>query len=171
MNLKTSYLARGGILTAIGLIFIYLSSLAPTNKLFLLAMASSLIPIVIISCNIKIGIITYISTSLLSLFIIGIKGSVYLYIVFFGIYGIIKLYVEKLRKMPIELILKFSFFNFSLLISFFIYKNFFPGIDLNKLPIPMPILILASQIVFFLYDYALTLFIYEIRKKFFQKKC
>lgn len=165
--MKTAYLTRGSILTAIGLIFIYLSTLAPTNKLFLLIISSSLIPMAIISCNIKVGIITYISTSLLSLFIVGIKGSVYLYIIFFGLYGIIKLYIEKLQKMALELILKFSFLNFSLLISFFVYKNFFPNIDLTKFFIPIPILILGMQVIFLLYDYALTLLIYEVRKKFF----
>lgn len=169
--LKTSYLARGGLLTALGLIFIYLSTLVPTNRLFLLIIASSLIPIGIISTNLKVGIINYISTCLLSLFIIGFKASVLLYIIFFGLYGIVKLYIEKLKRISLELILKFVFFNFSLLVSFFIYKNFLPNIDLSKFFIPIPILILAAEVVFFLYDYALTLFICEVEKKFFQKKC
>ncbi len=169
--MKTAYLTKGSILTAMGVIFIYLSTLVPTNKLFLLIVSSCLIPITIVSCNTKVGIITYISTSLLSLLVIGIKGNVYLYIIFFGLYGIIKLYIEKLQKMALELILKFCFLNFSLLISFFVYKSFFPNIDLSKFFIPIPALVLGIQVIFLLYDYALTLFIYEVRKKFFQKKC
>ncbi|GAA0728087.1 hypothetical protein GCM10008905_26490 [Clostridium malenominatum] len=166
--MKTSYLTKGGILSALGVIFIYLSTIAPTNKLFLLVISSALIPLGVIGTNIKVALGIYTSTSLLGLFIIGFKGSVFLYIIFFGIYGIIKLYIEKIGTLHLELIAKFVFFNLCLYIAYLAIYLVLPNFDLNKLPLPLPIILILLEVSFFLYDYALTLFIHKAAK-FFRK--
>lgn len=164
--MKTSYLTKGGILTALGVIFIYLSTIAPTNRLFLLMISSALIPLGVIEANVKVTLGVYISTSLLSLFIIGFKGSVFLYIIFFGIYGIIKLYIEKIATLHLELIAKFVFFNLCLYISYLAIYLIFLNFNLNELRIPLPLILVLLEISFFLYDYALTLFIHKASKFF-----
>ena len=164
--MKTSYLARGGTLTALGVIFIYVSTIAPTNKLFLLVMASALIPLGVLFTNIKTSIGIYISTSLLSFFIIGFKPSTFLYIIFFGCYGIVKLFIERINNLYLELIIKFVFFSICLYSTFFAFNLVFPNIDLSKFIIPLPLLIILLISSFFLYDYALTLFIHRAGKFF-----
>ncbi|MCR1935136.1 hypothetical protein ACQX0N_05775 [Clostridium tepidum] len=166
-HLKSSHIAKGGIFTAISFLLIYLSTILPINKLSLLATASAIIPISIISTNIKNGFLVYLSTSILCSLIVGIsRSTVIFYIVFFGLYGIIKYYIEKLNKLYIEIILKFIFFNISLLILFFIYKLFFKGIPmLNKYKYTYIYFIIA-QIAFIVFDYILTLFIFYINKHF-----
>ncbi|MCS4464470.1 hypothetical protein JTT01_11475 [Clostridium botulinum] len=53
--LKSSNIAKGGVFTAISFLLIYLSTILPVNKLSLLATASAIIPIAIISTNAKNG--------------------------------------------------------------------------------------------------------------------
>ncbi|MBI6873991.1 hypothetical protein I6U51_14990 [Clostridium aciditolerans] len=154
---KTSNLSKGGLFTALGVIFVYLSSIVPVNKLYLLGIASSIIPLSVVTTNIKNTLIVYFATSVICLFVSGSKITVISYIIFFGLYGIIKYYIERIRKIYIEFILKLAFFNVVVLIIFYAYKAFFPGII--SVNMPLYILIAGSEIVFLIYDYALSLFI------------
>ncbi|OFI05096.1 hypothetical protein CLOACE_19150 [Clostridium acetireducens DSM 10703] len=157
MNSNTSYVTKGGLITALSIIFIYISTIIPTNRIFILAITSCLIPITVLISNIKFAFIVYLCTSLLSLMLVGLKSQVILYIIFFGLYGIVKYYIEILRKPLIEIILKFLFFNVSVILTFFVFKKLF----INNLSIKIPIIYIIGimEIVFLLYDYALTLFI------------
>ncbi|MBC2581547.1 hypothetical protein [Clostridium sp. DJ247] len=161
---KTSYIAKGGLLTALGVIFVYLSTLLPVNKLYLLAMASSIIPLSVITTNIQTSVVVYAATALLSLLVCGIKIPVILYAVFFGIYGIVKYYIEKLNKIYIEILLKLMFFNLILLILTYIYKVLFTVIP--AVPLPIYLLVIFAEIVFLIYDYVLTLFISRVNNYF-----
>ncbi|WP_423243338.1 hypothetical protein [Clostridium rectalis] len=167
--MKTSSLTKGGLLSGLGFILTYLSTILPTNKMFVLILASCLIPLTILLTNSKTGFIVYITTSLLNILLIGFKGQVFLYIIFFGLYGIVKLLIEKLRKMYLEIILKLSFLNICLFITYFLYKTLFINININKFPIDsnkaIPIFLIICQIIFLVYDYAITLFIATINKK------
>ncbi|NFE41144.1 hypothetical protein EXN64_04865 [Clostridium botulinum] len=163
--LKSSNIAKGGIFTAISFLLIYLSTILPVNKLSLLATASAIIPIAIISTNAKNGFLVYLSTSILCSIVVGISRiSVIFYIVFFGLYGIIKYYIERLNKLYIEIILKFAFFNICLIVLLYIYKLFFQGITIINKYIYMYFIV--AQIDFIVFDYVLTLFIFYINKHF-----
>ncbi|NFS72370.1 hypothetical protein FDE90_12095 [Clostridium botulinum] len=163
--LKSSNIAKGGVFTAISFLLIYLSTILPVNKLSLLATASAIIPIAIISTNAKNGFLVYLSTSILCSIVVGISRiSVIFYIVFFGLYGIIKYYIERLNKLYIEIILKFAFFNICLIVLLYIYKLFFQGITIINKYIYMYFTV--AQIAFIVFDYVLTLFIFYINKHF-----
>lgn len=161
---KSSNIARGGLLTALGVIFIYLSNIAPTSKIYLLGVASCIIPLSIMWTNIKNSIVVYGATCILCLLLIGFKGGVATYILFFGLYGFAKFYIEKLRKLPLEILLKLVFFNISITLIFLIYRVLFAG--LLKINISIPLAIVMFQFVFLIYDYALTLFISYVSKHY-----
>lgn len=161
---KTSNIARGGLFTALGVLFIYLSVISPTSKLYLLGVASCIVPVSILSTTLKNGFYTYLATSLLSLLLIGFKGNVLAYIIFFGLYGFVKYYIETLRKMPAEIALKLLFFNAAITVLYFLSKVFFN--DLLSINISIYAAIFMLQFVFLIYDYALTLFIVYIQKYF-----
>ncbi|SKA84299.1 hypothetical protein SAMN05428976_106154 [Clostridium sp. USBA 49] len=160
---KTVNIARGGLFTALGVLFIYLSIISPTNKLYLLGIASCIIPLSILTTNLKNSFLIYLSTSFLSLLLTGIKGNVIAYIVFFGLYGFVKYYIEKLRKIPLEIVLKLLFFNTSIVILYIISKAFFNNI-LN-MNISIYIILIGIQFAFFIFDYALTLFISYLQRR------
>jgi hypothetical protein len=154
---NTLNIARGGLYTALGVLFIYLSSVAPTSKIYILSIACCIIPLSILTTSIKNSFLIYLATSLLSLLIVGFKGNVAAYILFFGLYGFAKYYIEKLRNIYFEIPLKLAFFNLTIGILYFLYKVFFA--DLIKINISIYAVMLMLQFVFIAFDYALTLFI------------
>lgn len=153
--MKSRNIAESGILIGATLVVLYATSILPISTLSVLTLASCLIPISIIRTSIRDAILVYVSSSLLSFFILPINMSIY-YTLFFGIYGIIKYFIEKINKLPLEIILKLISFNILLGIIYFIAINF-----LGNISIKFSIYLLWSiaQIVFFIYDYALTLII------------
>lgn len=164
---KSINIARGGLFTALGVLFIYLSTIIPTSRLYVLGLSSCIIPMSIIMTNLKNGFIIYLATSLLSLLLVGFKGNVIAYIIFFGLYGFIKFYVERLRNIPYEIILKLVFFNVSLLIIYLLAKLFFQ--DLIKINVSIYMAILAAEFIFMIFDYVLTLFIAYVNRVFVKK--
>lgn len=166
-NTKTSNLTKGGIYTALSLLFIYLSNILPTNKFFILIIVSCIIPISILTTSLKNSITIYIATSLLSLLLLGIKLNVLSYIIFFGSYGFIKYYIERMNKLPLEILLKLVFTNICAVIIYFLYTLLF--IDVMNLKFPIYIFVIALEIIFLFYDYALTLFISHVSKHYLKK--
>lgn len=159
---KALNIAKGGLFTALTIIFLYISSIVPTSRLFLMALAASMIPISIISTSIKNSVVVYVATSLLSL-LLGLRGIAFMYIVFFGLYGFVKYYVERLRKAVLEFVLKLLFFNACLYLIYVIYKIFTFG--LPTVNIPIYYVIAGLQVVFIIYDYAMTILISSMNKR------
>jgi hypothetical protein len=163
--MKSNNIAKGGIFAALSLILLYLASVFPTNKLFILGIASCIIPLSIMLTGVKNTIIVFSTVSLLSLFIIPSKLIAISYILIFGSYGFVKYFIEKLRNIPLEFVLKLLYFNISSSIIIFIYE-----LVIIKIPnINIYLLILAMQFAFIVYDYALTAFIAYANKNLLKK--
>lgn len=161
--MKSNYIAKGGLFTALSIIFLYVAAIMPTNKIAFLALASAVIPVTLITCNLKSAYLVYISTCILS-FIIPNKGICILYIFIFGFFGIIKFYAEKMTNKIFEYIIKFAYFNIALLICYSLYK--FLLLPIDNLKFPIGILIVIAEFMFLLYDYILTGFISYFMNKF-----
>ena len=150
--MKSRYIAENGLLVALTVVLLYVASIIPISKLSILTVASCLIPISIIRTSIKNTILVYIASSVLSFFLV--PNIALNYTLFFGVYGIIKYFIEKAKNIPLELLLKLIAFNILLGIIYFITKNLLVVISPD---LPLWILWLGAQIVFLVYDYALTL--------------
>lgn len=165
--MKSSQIAKGGIFAALSLILLYLSSITPTNRLSILVVASFIIPLSIMVTGVKNTVVVYGSISLLSLFIIPSRLISMSYILIFGSYGFVKYYVEKLRNIPIEIILKLLYFNITSSIILLIYKMLF--LKIPNLNINIYLLLIIVEIVFVIYDYELTVFIAYANKSLLKK--
>ncbi len=167
--MKTNALTLGGILVALSVVLLYLTTLFQTNTLTLLTLASFMPPIALMEKGMKPALLIYICTALSSLLFIPFNITL-LYLIFFGIYGIIKGLIEHFNKPLIELILKLLFFNGIFLIGMLLLKGLF-GINIqhnlsnllahftNKslnTTSGFLILWLIIQPIFLIYDYALT---------------
>ncbi|MBE6081845.1 MAG: hypothetical protein E7205_04060 [Tissierellaceae bacterium] len=159
---RSKFISYGGILTALGVIFIYLGSNLAFNKIFFLMVSSFLIPTAIILLGTKGGVYVFISTFFLSLFLSGIRGSTISYLIFFGPYGIIKNRIERIKKLPVEILIKILYFSLSLFLLYIISK-FFISVPVQG-KIGTPYLIVLAEICFVIYDYILTIFIFNIKK-------
>lgn len=169
--MKAKDIALGGILVALTTIVLYSTSILPISTLAILTIASSLIPVCIIRSNIKTSIFVYISSSLIAFFLVPINIS-FLYFMFFGVYGIIKYFIERIRKEKIEIAFKLVFFNIAFIIGFIIMQNIL-GINIiaglevlvsrffntSIRTIASIILWIVAQPVFLIYDYAMTMII------------
>ena len=160
--MKSRYIAESGLLVALTLVILYATSVIPISTLSILTVASCLIPISIIRTSIKNTILVYAASSVLSFFLFPTNIALY-YTLFFGVYGIIKYFIEKAKNIPLEIFLKLISFNILLGIIYFITKSFLVVISPD---LPLWILWLGAQIVFLVYDYALTLAISFFLNKF-----
>ncbi|WP_291651811.1 hypothetical protein [Clostridium sp.] len=153
--MKAKEITLSAILVSLTNIILYLNFLLPISTLSILTLASLLIPIALIRGSIKSAFLVYIASSIVGFFILPIN-IILLYILFFGIYGIVKYYIEKLNKLYLEIFCKMIFCNISLFISIFVFNSFI-AIEITKLPLLL--LWIIAQPVFLIFDYALTLLI------------
>jgi hypothetical protein len=156
-------LTLGGVLIALTLIVLYAESVLPTSKLSLYVISSFFVSVIVIESGIRTAWIFYIASSLMALIIIPDKIAMIPYVVFFGVYGIIKFYIERLGKLIAEYILKFGYFNLCLLIAVLLIKEFF--LDSLGVSFPLWIVIVGLEAVFLVYDYVYTLFIQYYNRK------
>jgi hypothetical protein len=156
-----------GILLSVAVITLFLATTLPVNELSLFVLSSFYVSIIVIEFGIASGWTFYAASSLLSL-ILPNKLAVLPYILFFGLYGIAKYYIEKVKNVFLAYVLKFLLFNLYLLGAGSIIKSLIPAYFER---IPWYAAIIVLEIAFFVYDYAYSLFIqyYHVNlKKFFK---
>lgn len=145
-------IAYGGILLSLNAILLILVNLIPINTLFLLALASLPISIIIMEWGPLSGLTFYISSTILGFIVMTSKTQWLIYIFTFGIYGLIKYIIEKDRPIFIEYTLKLFFANISILMLYLILREF--------VYVPINIVSIAIfEIVFIIYDYMYSRFI------------
>lgn len=168
--MKSKEITLGGIMVALTSIILYSTSLIPINTLTILTVVSAIIPICIIRSNIRTAIFVYIASTIIAFFMVPINISI-LYAIFFGAYGIIKFFAERGRS-KLELLYKIGFFNISFIVGFILFQNVL-GIDIiNGIEeilsrfingdikiITWTLFLIVANLVFYVFDYALTLII------------
>lgn len=179
---KSKDITLGAIMVALTSIILYSTSLIPINTLTILTVASAIIPVCIIRSNIKTATFVYVASSLIGFFIVPINISI-LYAIFFGVYGIIKFLAEKTKNLTVEYIYKILFFNIAFCTAFVIFQKVI-GIDvlagieniisrfinINTKAIAITIFLIIANIVFLVFDYALTLLISFYMDRIHNKK-
>ncbi len=153
MLLKGGDVAYLGVLLGLNQLFIILSSAIETNTVILLAGAALVVGIVIVEFGGKSGVVFYIASCILGFMLTFNKIEFVTYILFFGLYSIVKHLLEsKPDKTILIYAAKLVFFNLSLAAMYFAVKLF----------IPLQLawwMIVATQLLFIIYDYAFAVFI------------
>lgn len=153
MLLKSRDIAYLGVLLGINQLFIILSSVIETNTVILFAAAALTVGIVIVEFGGKSGTVFYAASCILGFFLTFNKIELITYIMFFGLYSIVKHVLEiKTGNKTILYALKLIYFNIALAAMYFTVKLFIP-FELKWW------MILAGQVLFLIYDYAFTIFI------------
>ncbi len=155
MSKKVAY---GGILLGINLVLLLLINIISINTLFLMGIASLLISIIIMEFGPKTGIAFYIGSLILSFIIMTNKAQWVIYSLTFGIYGLIKYYIERDIPIYIEYILKLLFVNLAIVIVYFLLKSFI-YIKLNLF------ILIGLNIIFLVYDKVYSSFIEYYNEK------
>ena len=173
--MKTSYkIALGAVFMALSTIFMMATSVIPIASFAFPAIAGALLIVINVEIGRKWALLVYAGVSLLSLFVSNDHTAVISFIVFFGYYPILKGLIEKCRKPVLEWALKMLLFNAAIVVGVLLTILIF-GMDILLMEYSefgkagLGIFILACEVVFVIFDIALTrlitLFIHKILPK------
>ncbi|MDD2497445.1 MAG: hypothetical protein PHT78_06405 [Desulfitobacteriaceae bacterium] len=147
--------AYGGVLAACALIFLFLATILPTNRIFFYGLSSVFIAVMILEYGTTAGWMFYVVTSLLALIIIPHKLRLIPYILVLGHYGVFKTLIERLHNRFFEAILKLVVLNIGFLLAYLTVTTLF---KINiKFPFHPAFIIIAVQPLFLVYDFVFTL--------------
>ncbi|MCR5481334.1 MAG: hypothetical protein K6F52_00860 [Clostridia bacterium] len=147
------------ILAAMSVICIVFAGLTPFMKLSLYALASFFPAIMIIEFRGKGAVGLYAATSILGLILSMNKLGILPYIMFFGLYGILKYYIEKIENAFLQLILKGIFFAGVFAAAFFLLNEFFFA-EISLPDVGTPLLFGGAIIFFYFYDALFSAVVY-----------
>lgn len=153
--MKSKEIALNGILVTLTIVILYSASIIPISTITILTIVSCIIPVALIKGSLKSAILVYAASLIISFFIIPIN-IVIMYGLFFGVYPIVKHFIEKLNKMPLEIGAKLIWGNISFLLGLFLLKVL--GME-AIFQLPLVVILLLVQPAILIYDYALTLLI------------
>lgn len=151
-------MALMGVLMALNQVFLLIASIIESNTFFFLGIASLPLGIIVIERGWKKGVLFFIGSLFLAFFIIPDKLILIPYAFVFGNYGVVKYLIEGRGNIVWEIIFKAIYLNITFIGAVIISKN------ILGLSIPL-YLILGANIVFFIYDYAYSLFISQYQNK------
>lgn len=169
MNRRTSanhakMLALSAMLTALSLALLYMAALVPSGRMGLTAAAGLFPAAAVVSYGLPAGFLCYGGTAILALLLLTDKGLAMLYVFFFGLYPLVKGIVERMRRLPLELLLKLLFFNGVFSLALFGFSAlFFSLVPWEGLPVGG--LYLAGNAVFLLYDFGFSKLICFYRER------
>lgn len=163
--------ALGGIITALSVVLMFSTGLIPTLTYAIPAMAGMLLIVITIEINSGFATVVYAAVSILSLLVVADKEAAVMYTAFFGYYPIIKGFIERKLSGVIEWVVKYLIFNIAVISAYFVVSKIFmiSYEDLGFLgEFAVPLFLVTCNIVFALYDIALTrilsAYIYNWRK-------
>ena len=168
MKDKTKRIAISAMLSALGVVFLYLGSLIDVLDISMAVIASVCCIFAVIEFGGAFPWLIYAVTGVLSLLLLPRKEAAVMYLLFFGFYPILKEKLEKKKKLT-SWMLKELIFNVALAVMLLLSKLLLTA-DTAE-PWFMYLLFVAiAEITFPIYDLALTriisLYIYKIRSKF-----
>ena len=124
---RTRDLTFSGIITAFTVLVLYLESIIPTGRAGFLVLSSFLLCAVYLESGLKWLIATYIASSLLAFLLAADKIGLLPFILLFGIYPVLKNFVERIRSIWLEWLLKLAGFNILLLAGYAVFKPLLPS--------------------------------------------
>ena len=131
--------AVAGVLAAGSLAVLWLACMVPSGRIGLTG-AAGLFPVAaVLAAGRAAGYLCWAASALLGLFLLPDKGVALLYLIFLGLYPVVKNNIEGLRRLPLEWLCKLACFNAALWLGERTW-----------------LLYLAGNLIFVLYDVGLS---------------
>ncbi|MCH5192064.1 MAG: hypothetical protein J1F23_07870 [Oscillospiraceae bacterium] len=159
MKYRSFKVALGGIIASLSIVLMLLTGIIPVLTYAVPAICGALLMMLVIELGSKFALSVYAAVAILSMLVVADKEAAVMYTAFFGYYPVLKGFFEKhLKNLPCW-IMKYIVFNFTMIVSYFIVSRVF-GITFSDMDsfgkFAMPVLLAAGNVVFALYDVALT---------------
>lgn len=155
---KTQAIALGGIFLALTVVFIFAGSIVPGIELTMFAISSLFVAVMIMESGVRAGVILYAAALLLGFILVPNKLAMIPYAFFFGYYGILKFFIEKLKNAVLQVVIKAAFFAIVMCVGLLAFKELLLG-AISLPDYPTAILIVAGILMMLVYDYIYTLLI------------
>lgn len=165
---NSSKTALSGMAVAVGTVVMLLASAIPTLEYAIPAFAGFMVLFILVELDVGWAAGVYAATALLGIFIVPNKEAVGMYIALFGIYPLVKFYVDRLPKVA-GYIIKCVFFVIMAVGVYYVMIKVF-GIaaelleDMNK--ITLPLLLVFGLAAFLVYDRAMSMIAVKYKHKF-----
>jgi|GEM_PF-1898778 len=160
---KTSLTA---LFIGLGTTLLYLSALTGPLQLTLMVFSSVFTAAAVVECGMTHGVLCWIGTSLLGLFIAPDKGAALCYAAFLGWYPLAKSLTERIGKRFFEYIIKFILASIIIVLYIFVLQRILAtDIDESIVELSIPAAFLFFYLAFALYDTFLTLAIKAYLKR------
>ena len=154
-NTSASKVAYPAVLGALSRVQVYIGSIAPTGNWGIIAVAGLLPSAAVISVGLQAGFLCWACVSILAFLLIPDKFCVLMFAVLFGLYPMVKSLIERLRRRPLEYVLKLVFFNLAFTVLYVVMKNAVLA-SLPEVFSVVWVLYLAGNVVFLLYDFGFS---------------
>jgi hypothetical protein len=151
--------AFGGVVAALSVMLMLSTGLIPTLTYAIPAIVGALLMTVVIEISPVFAGAIYVAVSTLSLLVVADKEAAVMYAAFFGYYPIIKSFIERKTGKMVSWVVKYIIFNISMIVSYLVVAKVFMITfdDIEFLgKFALPALLFVGNIVFALYDIALT---------------
>lgn len=175
---KSSKVALCGMIAALCTLLMFMTGVFPFATYAMPVLAGLLMVAVAVETGASWAFTLYGAVSILSFLLTPDKEAMLMFIMFFGHYPITKFWLEKIKLKPLALLCKLLCFNFCIVIAYLLIIFVFriPDIltefgDFGKYSVY--IMFVLDNILFFVYDFALTqimnAYIYFFRPKFLRR--
>lgn len=158
---KLSYrVALGGVISSLCILSMFIASIAPFLAFTMPMIAGALMSVIAVEVNKSWGVLTYGAVSLLSLFIVSNKEAVLIFILLFGYYPIIKIFLDNIKLKFLRVLAKLLLFNI-VIVAYYYTALYILGISDMEEDFAVVgkwgiyIFWVIVNITLFIYDYAL----------------
>lgn len=170
-------IALCGIITALSVVCMLLSSIVPIATYCCAMSAGMCITVIVLEIDTRRAICVYFAVSLLSALLVPDKEAVVYFILFFGYYPILKRFIEQKKSHTLQWVLKIIVFNLSVIAAFFVTMTLLSipkeSYEIAGMYLPWAFLIFGN-VIFVLYDIAfngvIAMYIQKYRKYIFKRK-
>ena len=160
LMMKTSVkVSLGGVVAALSLVFMFLTSVIPFGTYAFPCFAGILLILLVFNLGFRWAAAVYFVTAVLSFLLLTDKEAALYYTAFLGFYPILKGVIERIRSKALQYIIKIALFNVCIIAAFYI------GITLLSIPkesftlfgVYLPWLFwIIGNVIFILYDLCVT---------------
>ena len=151
MRNRSKALAYGALSAALTVVFLYLGSILPTMRLALLCVSSLSVVLMALRFDWRWALSVYVTAAALSLLLLPEKGLALAFGLLPGWYPLAKLRLERVASPPLRLGGKLLLANAVLLPALLVGRGY-----LEAGPLQLWQIIIAGELVFLIYDYALS---------------
>lgn len=156
--MKSKEISAGGIFAGLSLLMLYMTSVVPTASAAFTALAGLMPTFAVLHSGVLTGIMVYLVSIIIGIFLTPVKSYVVMFAVVFGVYPFAKYFIDKVKSKAGRVVLKIAVSNLMIAFLIFVYsKLLFNSMVFAKiLDFGIIYMFAFLNVVFWLYEVGIT---------------